>query len=127
MTEPRYLLDSNICIYVLEGHPPMVRARLERCAPGEVVTSAIVYAEVMRGFDQRSKDDQRMAKRLFALVAPLPFGDVEAREYAHLPFRRAGFDRLIAAHARVLGLCLVTNNERHFADIDGLAIENWVQ
>jgi len=127
VADARYLLDSNICIYVLDGQPPIVRTRLEQCIPGEVVTSAIVYAEVMRGLEHRSDADRRAADRLFDLVTPLPFGAAEAREYACLPFRRAGFDRLIAAHAPVLGLHLITNNLRHFNDLDGLAIENWAQ
>lgn len=91
------------------------------------MTSAIAYAEVMRGLEHRSDKDRQAAKRLFKVITPLPFGEAEAREFARLPFRRAGFDRLIGAHARILGLCLVTNNERHFGDIEGLAIENWTR
>ena len=127
MTDPRYLLDSNICIYILDGAPAKVRDRLERCAPGEVVTSSIAYGEVLRGFERRPKNDKSAAEHLFGVIAPLPFGVAEAREYARLPFKRASFDRLIAAHALSLGLCLVTNNERHFQDIDGLRLENWTQ
>lgn len=59
------------------------------------------------------------------LVPILPFDDRAAVAYASLPFRRARFDRLIAAHALSLGLTLVTNNEADFADIPGLRVENW--
>jgi tRNA(fMet)-specific endonuclease VapC len=100
---------------------------LEQCEPGEVVTSAIAYAEVMRGLEHRSELDQRAAERLFELITPLAFSEAEAREYARLPFRRAAFDRLIAAHARALGLCLVTNNQRHFGDVENLQVENWTE
>ena len=124
MIEPLYLLDSNICIYVLEGGPPEVRRRVENFAPGELVTSSIAYAEVMRGL---TGDQVKIeaAGAFFKLVAPLPFGVEEARQYADLPFRRAGFDRLIAAHALVRNLILVTNNERHFREIVKLQVENW--
>jgi tRNA(fMet)-specific endonuclease VapC len=127
VADPRYLLDSNICIYVLEGRPASVRVKLEQFEPGEVVTSAIAYAEVMRGLEHRSALDRRAAERLFKLITPLAFGEAEAREYARLPFRRAAFDRLIAAHARALGLCLVTNNQRHFDDVENLRIDNWTR
>ncbi len=127
MTDPRFLLDSNICIYVLDGRPRAVRQRLEQQAPGDVVTSAIAYGEVMRGLERRTDAEKRAAHRLFDLIIPLPFDATVAREYARLPFKRAAFDRLIAAHARALGLCLVTNNERHFREIDGLRVEDWTQ
>ena len=55
----------------------------------------------------------------------LPFEEVAAEAYQLVPFRRGRFDRLIAAHALALGLTVVTNNEEDFADIPGLAIENW--
>ncbi|PMZ78725.1 VapC toxin family PIN domain ribonuclease, partial [Pseudomonas sp. FW306-2-11AD] len=48
-----------------------------------------------------------------------------AREYARLPFKRARFDRLLAAHALSLGATIVTNNEADFADVPGLRVENW--
>ncbi len=127
MTKPLYLLDSNICIYILDGHPPSVRSRLERYAPEEIVTSAVVYAEVMRGLEHRSEKDRQAAKNLFQAITPLPFGEPEARAYARLPFRRAGFDRLIGAHVLALDLTLVTANVRDFRDIPGLRVEDWTQ
>ena len=126
MSEPLYLLDSNICIYVLEGGPPEVRRRVEGFAPGEVVTSSIAYAEVMRGL-LGSPLKIKAAVAFFRIVLPLPFAEEEARVYANLPFRRAGFDRLIAAHAIARNLILVTNNERDFRDIAKLRVENWTQ
>ena len=48
-----------------------------------------------------------------------------AREYARLPFKRARFDRLLAAHALSLGVTIITNNESDFADVPGLTVENW--
>ena len=58
-------------------------------------------------------------------VPVLPFDEAAARAYATLPFKRASYDRLIAAHALSHGLILVTHNEKHFADVPGLVVENW--
>ena len=60
-------------------------------------------------------------------IEVLPFDHLAAKIYARLPFRRGSFDRLIAAHALSLGLVLVTDNERDFADIDDLIVENWMR
>jgi tRNA(fMet)-specific endonuclease VapC len=55
----------------------------------------------------------------------LPFDEAAAREYARLPFKRARFDRLLAAHALSIGATIITNNEADFADVPDLKIENW--
>lgn len=123
MADPLFLLDSNICIYVLKGASDAVRQHIERHAPGELVTSAVVFAEVMMGM--RSSDDVARAEIFFALVTVLPFDRLAAESYVKLPFKRGGYDRLIGAHALSLGLTLVTANERDFGDLPGLMIENW--
>lgn len=125
MSEPAFLLDSNICIYLLEGLSPLALRRIEGCRPGEVVTSAITYAEVIRGVDRGDAEAVAKVEALFRLVAILPFDDAAARAYVEVPFKRGTFDRLIAAHALALGLTLVTNNERDFADVPDLKVENW--
>ena len=125
MTEPAFLLDANICIYVLaDPHGSATRA-VQSQDEGTVVTSSIGFAEVMRGIPQDETTAIAKASAFFKLVRPLPFDIAAAEQYARLPFRRARFDRLIAAHALALGLTLVTNNEKDFADIPGLKIENW--
>ena len=63
--------------------------------------------------------------RLMVVIPPMPFDMIAAAAYVALPFRRAKLDRWIAAHALALDLTLVTNNERDFAGIPGLRIENW--
>ncbi|KPF71543.1 twitching motility protein PilT [alpha proteobacterium AAP81b] len=125
MAEPLFLLDSNICIYILADGGGAPARRLAEQARGSVVTSAICFAEVMRG--ARHGLSSPGAERLFQAVAPLPFGTEAARAYAGLRFRRGSFDRLIAAHAMALGLVLVTANTRDFADIPGLRVEDWTQ
>jgi len=125
VTEPRFLLDSNVCIYLLEGKSDATRDRLQQCVPGEVVTSAVVFAEVVRGVDPTDLRALEAAQRFFALIQALPFDRAAAEAYSRMPFRRGRFDRLIAAHALALGVTLVTANEADFADVPGLRIENW--
>jgi tRNA(fMet)-specific endonuclease VapC len=121
------LLDSNICIYLLEGQSDPTRDRLQDCAPGEVVTSAIVLAEVKRGIDPASRKAMESAARFFQLIEPLPFDQTAAEAHLNIPFGRGRFDRLIAAHALALGVTVVTANEADFADVPGLKIENWTR
>lgn len=125
MVSPLYLLDSNICIYVLADATSAIAAKLTSCAQGSAVTSAIAYAEVIRGSAQANESERAKLRDFFNLVPVLPFDAAAAVALANLPLRRGGFDRLIAAHALSLDLTLVTNNERDFRDVVGLRIENW--
>ena len=125
MADPAYLLDSNICIGLLQGYDRNAAGRLQSCRLGEVVTSAIVEAEVMLGAAMRG--GEAAADAFFDQIPVLPFDRACALAYSRVPFRRGNADRLIAAHALALGLVLVTNNERDFADIPGLQIENWTK
>lgn len=124
VADPSFLLDSNILIYILRDAASHAALRLGEATRGSVVTSAICHAEVMHGvsFDPVAR---AMADQLFGLVPPLPFDAAAGEQYATLPFKRARFDRLIAAHALALRLTLVTNNGADFADIPGLKVENW--
>lgn len=123
--EARYLLDTNICIYLLNSQNETVARRIEACDEGAIVTSAIVYAEIMIGAARH--DAMVRAAALFRVITPLPFDVAAGDRYAALPFRRGRLDRLIAAHTIALNLTLITNNERDFADIPGLRVENWTQ
>ena len=125
MAEAVFLLDSNICIYVLADAECDASRTLQQMRPGMVAVSAIAHAEVMRGIPASEPRARRAADRLFQLVPVLPFEQRAARAYAELPFRRGRFDHLIAAHALALDITLVTNNEADFADMPGLKIENW--
>jgi tRNA(fMet)-specific endonuclease VapC len=123
--DPRFLLDSNACIYLLEGLSDRLRDRVESHAPSDIVTSAIVYAEVVRGLDADDPVALTKTDRLFEKIAILPFDRATARAYMRVPFRPGSFDRLIAAHALAINLVLVTSNARDFADIPGLEVEDW--
>jgi tRNA(fMet)-specific endonuclease VapC len=121
----KFLLDSNIVIAASIGLNDGLRRRMADCDEGDLVTSAIVYAEVVFG-SVRGKPPPIAQLQLFMEEVPvLDFGLAAARAYASLPLKRASYDQLIAAHALSLDLTLVSDNEKHFADIPGLKVENW--
>jgi tRNA(fMet)-specific endonuclease VapC len=121
----KYLLDSNILIGIAIAQNDKLRASVAECDAGDLAISAISFAEVAYG-SMRGKppllDDLRA---LIEEVEVLPFDNAAALVYANLPFKRASYDRLIAAHALALGLTIVTDNETDFADVPGLRVENW--
>lgn len=121
------MLDTNICIYLAEQSSPPLTDRLEKCERGKLVTSAIVYAEFVRGIDWTKPNAEQTLAALFVDIEILPFDTAAARRYASLPFIRHRLDRLIAAHALALDLTLVTANVRDFADIPDLRVEDWTQ
>jgi tRNA(fMet)-specific endonuclease VapC len=125
VTEPRALLDTNICIYLIEGTSDLARRRVEAFAPGAIVTSAICYAELLRGLALSDLAGRRAVDDFFALIPVLSFDIAAAEKIRSVPFQRHRLDRLIAAHALALGVVLVTNNPADFSDVPGLQVENW--
>jgi tRNA(fMet)-specific endonuclease VapC len=123
MAGPQYLIDANLCINLLEGQSSAAAERLVACDVGQIVTSAIVYAEVMIGAEQQGRVDRAMA--FFAQIPVLPFDEAAGRVYSRLPFKRGSYDRLIAAHALALELTVVTSNLADFRDVPGLKVEDW--
>lgn len=132
--KPRFMLDTNICIYLMKHQPPQVRARFAECYVGDVVISAITLAELEFGV-ARSGDaamhNQAVLDSLLEDIPVAPFDRPAARAYG--PLRAAdrerskdALDKLIASHAMSLGATLVTNNEADFRAFNGLTVENWV-
>lgn len=121
----RFLLDADCSIYAMLGRYPLLREKLGGCAPGEVAISAISFAEIKMGNNLGHPPDGEVIEDFVELVPILPFDEAAAREYARLPFKRARFDRLLAAHALSIDATVVTNNEADFADVPGLKVENW--
>lgn len=121
----KYLLDSNILIALgLNTNQPLA-ARAAECDEGDLVTSVIAYAEVLHGSVRGKPPTFVGLEVLIEEVLMMPFDYAAARAYATLPFRRASYDNLIAAQALSLGLTVITDNERDFADVPGLRVENW--
>ncbi len=132
--EPRYLLDTNICIYIRQKRPEEVLRRFRKLRPGEAALSVITYGELLYG---AVKSERRVAalERLRELVFFLPalsLPETAAEAYgtirAELEAKGEGIgnnDLWIAAHAIAAGLTLVTNNEREFRRVRRLKIQNW--
>lgn len=121
----RYLLDANIAVYAMQGAFEALRERIVSCEPGELAMSVISYAEVAYGSHAGKPPEASVLDAFFSVIPLIAFDEAAAREYAKLPFRRARFDRLLAAHALSIGATVVTNNEADFADVPGLMVENW--
>ncbi len=122
----RYLLDSDLAIYSMGGEQDStLNVRLASRYPGDVAISAVSFAEVSLGTWNGKPPRQDVLDAFIHVIPVLDFDEAAAREYARLPFRRARFDRLLAAHALSLGATIITNNEADFADVPGLSVENW--
>lgn len=121
----RFLIDADSSIYAMVDRASPVNARLEQCEPGQVGISAISFAEIALGTQLQKPPPPEALEAFLQEIPLLPFDEAAARAYATLPFKRARFDRLLAAHALSIGAVVVTNNEADFADVPGLVVENW--
>ena len=120
-----YLIDADMAIYATAERFSRLNERLANCYPGDVAISAISFAEIAVGSFVGKPPSPEVLQAFVNVVPILPFDEAAARAYAQLPFKRARFDRLLAAHALSIGAIIVTNNEVDFADIPGLRVENW--
>ncbi len=131
----KYMLDTNICVYIIKKKPESVLAKLKEHMHTGLAISAITHAELEYGV-HASAFPEKNALALYqflSIVSILPFGDEAAAEFGKVcaALRKRGtmigpMDMLIAAHAESAGLTIVTNNIREFGRIEGLAVENWV-
>lgn len=130
----QYMLDTNICIYVMKRYPAAMMDRFNALAD-RLCISAVTLGELQYGAEKSARRLESIAAidafvaRLdtvaFSAKAAMHFGDIRAAlERAGRPI--GPFDLLIAAHARAEGLTLVTNNTREFDRVEGLKVENWV-
>lgn len=131
----RYMLDTNICIYLSKHRPAPVVDRFRQLDLGQVCVSSIVYAELRFGCEGSVQREASM-DALSALLGPVDICDFDAaaaesfgRVRQNLKARGqpiGPFDTLIAGHALSLGCVLVTNNCAEFKRVEGLVVENWV-
>jgi tRNA(fMet)-specific endonuclease VapC len=133
---PRYLLDTNICIYIRRHQPPKVLAHFRRLQPGDAAISVITSGELLYGAEksqQRARALEQL-EELVSLIPVLPLPENAAHTYGSI--RRqlevrgetiGNNDLWIAAHAKAAGLILVTNNEREFRRVPGLKVQNWAK
>jgi tRNA(fMet)-specific endonuclease VapC len=131
---PRFMLDTDTCSYIMKRSHPRVLKRLQSVPVSDVCMSVVTKAELLYGVEVSPRHAQDAA----ALAAFLPYVDAvkldedAALHYAEIraDLKRRGLvivanDLFIAAHARALGLTLVTNNTAEFERVSNLAIENW--
>jgi len=132
---PRFLLDTNICIYIRSHRPAHIRARFARLSPGEAALSVITYGELLFGAEKSANraEAMRRVQELAGAIPILALADDTGIAYgairAHLEARGemiGNNDLWIAAHARAAKLVLVTNNLREFRRVPDLKVENWV-
>jgi tRNA(fMet)-specific endonuclease VapC len=131
-----YLLDTNICIYIIKKKPAEVFEKFKNLAIGDVGISSITLAELQYGIEKSSnslKNREALEKFLtpieivdYGYEATVEYGIIRAElEKNGIPI--GPLDTLIASHAKSLDVILVTNNVREFERIPGLKIENWTK
>ena len=131
-----YMLDTNICSYIIRNRPESVKEKLKEVERlHQVALSSIVVSELLYGAYR--KGSQKLIEAVKCFISGFVVYDFDskaAEEYALLrtEIERKGavigaYDLQIAAHARSLPAVLVTNNEKEFLRVEGLRVENWIK
>jgi tRNA(fMet)-specific endonuclease VapC len=132
--DARYLLDTNICIYIRQRRPDEVLRRFQKLRPGEAALSVITYGELLYGAAKSAQRREALERlrELIHLLPALSLPETAAEAYGRIRAELesegqmiGNNDLWIAAHAIAAGLTLVTNNEREFRRVAGLRIQNW--
>jgi tRNA(fMet)-specific endonuclease VapC len=132
----RYLLDTNICIYIAKHNPPAVRERFARHAASELAMSVITLGELRFGAEKSQSRERALASinQLEAVVQVAPLPEAAGEHYGQIRAALQSSGQIIgnndlwlAAHAISEGWILITNNEREFVGVDGLQVENWAE
>ena len=131
-----YLIDTNICIYIMNQRPPEVIQKFKNIEVGQIGISTITVSELNYGV-AKSKHKKQNAKRLEEFLTPfgiLPYNENVSKYYGIIRSQLESqgkvigpLDMLIAAHAISEDLTLVTNNEKEFQRIKSLKVENWAK
>lgn len=131
-----YMLDTDISSYVMKRSHDAVLQKLQRIAVSDVCISVITKAELMYGVEvsPRRTQDQAALELYLRYVEVLEYPEEAALDYAQIraALKASGTmiganDLFIAAHARCLGLTLITNNTREFGRVSRLKVENWAE
>ncbi len=132
----KYMLDTNICVYLIKKKPQAVLERLHLNMMEGISISSITLAELEYGvaMSERYETNANALAQFLTLPTILDFDTTAATEYGIIRanLRRKGtpigsMDTLIAAHAKACGLILVTNNMKEFERVENLQLENWVK
>jgi len=129
-----FLIDTNICIYIMNNHPPEVIHRFKNSEVGDIGISSITVSELQYGVSKskRKKENQHRLEEFLSPFEILAYDELAAAYYGEIRawLEKKGvvigpLDLLIAAHTLSRDLVLVTNNEKEFKRITSLKIENW--
>lgn len=128
-----YMLDTNICIYVMKNRPEIVKEYFARHSH-QLCISSVVMMELLHGAEKSEFVDRNLLA-VYDFTSHIPILDFDVKASAHTANIKAtlekqgtpigAYDTMIAGHARSLGLIVVTNNEKEFKRVDGLRVENW--
>ena len=130
-----YMLDTNICIYVIKKKPEAVLKRFQSLMGNDICISSITLAELEYGVKHSANPakNQQALIRFLLLINVLPFDANAATKYGEIRehLQKKGtpigaLDMLIASHAKAEDLILVTNNLKEFERVPGLKVENWI-
>ena len=131
-----YMLDTNICIYIIKKRPTSVLDKLKKTSIEHIYLSSVVEAELRYGAD-KSKYPAKNHAALDMFLRPLtvlPFDQLAARSYGRIraELEKKGkiigsYDMMIAAHCLANGFKVITNNVREFKRVAGLEVENWAR
>lgn len=131
----RYMLDTNMCIYIIKKNPKHVLERFNAFSLGDICISSVTLAELMYGVEKsQHHQENKAALEQFTLpLEVLPFDDSAASHYGKIRtyLEKQGqpigpMDLMIAAHAQCTHMTLVTNNMKEFTRIPQLLVENWL-
>ncbi len=132
----KYLIDTNICIYIMNNRPVKIIHKFKQFDIGEIGVSTITVSELQYGIG-KSKTRRLNKQRIEEFIAPLeiiPYDEMAAERYGEIRYQLAKqgktigpLDLLIAAHALSRKLILITNNEKEFKRVKNLKIQNWVK
>jgi tRNA(fMet)-specific endonuclease VapC len=132
----RFLLDTNICIYIIKRKPPQVFEKFRDLSPADVGISSITVAELEYGaYKSQRVEQNRVALSQFLIPLEIvPFDERATQAYGQIRSELemkgiviGSMDMLIASQAIALGLTLVTNNVKELSRIPGLICENWIE
>ncbi|MFW6001620.1 MAG: type II toxin-antitoxin system tRNA(fMet)-specific endonuclease VapC [Halanaerobium sp.] len=132
----KYMLDTNICIYIIKEKPKKVLDKVQTCNIGDICISMVTFAELQYGVEKSQYKDKNQTA-LASFLAPieiLPFEQNAAIKYGSIraDLENQGriigaYDLMIGAHAIAENLILVTNNTKEFKRITDLSLENWAK
>jgi len=130
----RYMMDTDTCSYIIKERPESVRRNFQSLSMDSLCISIVTYAELMYGVERSSSKriNRAVIDRFISHLDVLKWDTEAADKYAFIRTTLdakgtpiGAMDMMIASHATSIDAVLVTNNQKHFSQVQGLTIENW--